>query len=133
MDLEFANTHGSALCVKVFTHDTHLYLFVDHAPQVRKVKSFGYHLFWARLWREVFATSDPGRLLMAGDVNSAYQRTDRCLERPCDTYYRQFCQLVGLRDLRDLVHIPPQTWSCPRVRQSHRHCRDRGTLRGRHP
>ena len=72
VDLQFANTLGSALCVKVFTHDTHLYTFAVHAPQVRKVKSFGDHLFWARLWREVLASSHPGRLLMLGDVNSAY-------------------------------------------------------------
>ena len=83
-----------------------------HAPQARKVKSFGYHLFRARPWREVLASTNPGRLLVVGDVNSAYELGDRCLERPCDTYYRQFCQLVGLRDLWDLVHVPPQTWSC---------------------
>ena len=88
MDLKFASTLGSALCVKVFTHDTHLYILAVHAPQVRKVKSFGYHLFWARLWREVLASSNPGCLLMVGDVNSAYVRSDRCLERLCDTYHR---------------------------------------------
>ena len=93
------NTLRSALCVKVFTHDTHLFILAVHAPQGRKVKSFGYHLFWARLWREVLASTNPGRLLVVGDVNSADELGDRCLERPCDTYYRQFCQRVGLRDL----------------------------------
>ena len=112
VDLEFANNLGSALCIKVYTHDTHLFIMAVHAPQVRKVKSFGYHLYWARLWREVLSSVDPGRLLVVGDVNSAYEREDRFLERPCDTYYRQFCKLVGLRDLRDLVDIPPQSWSC---------------------
>ena len=60
VDLEFANTLRGALCVKVFTHDTHLYILAVHAPLVRKVKSFGCHLFWARHWREVLASSNPG-------------------------------------------------------------------------
>ena len=83
-----------------------------HAPRARKVKGFGYHLYWARLCREILASVNPGRLLVVGDVNSAYELDDRCLVRPSDTYYRQFCQLVGLRDPRDLIHIPPQNWSC---------------------
>ena len=48
---------------------------------------------------------------MVGEVNCAYERGDRALERPGDMYYRRFRQLVGLRDLRDLAHIPPRTWS----------------------
>ena len=40
VDFEFTNTMGSILYVKVYTHDTHLYILVVPAPQVRKVKSF---------------------------------------------------------------------------------------------
>ena len=36
VDLEFANTLGSALCGKVYTHDTHLFILAVHAPQTRR-------------------------------------------------------------------------------------------------
>mmetsp|Transcript_33558 Transcript_33558/g.60169 ORF Transcript_33558/g.60169 Transcript_33558/m.60169 type:complete len:403 (+) Transcript_33558:325-1533(+) len=103
---------GDALLAKVYTTKTHWHLLVVHAPQLRKVQRLGYIMYWLRLWEKVRQKADMRRLIIVGDMNSAYRPGDRAIPRSCDVMYRYFCSLVGLNDLSDLVDLPPGETSC---------------------
>ena len=138
VDLEFANTLGSVLHVKVYTHATPLYILAVHALQVRKVHSCSYHLCWMQLWQPVLACSDPGRLLMVGDINSAYQRAVRRHVRT--TASSASSVKLGVHHLEELVTAPgtavltgTQSQPGPGFRQPWLECTQHGSSRTRSP
>jgi hypothetical protein len=107
-----ASAKGDALLVQVFTQDTNYGILVVHAPHARKVTNQGYQMYWLRLWAKVRRQIDTRRVIMVGDVNSAFMVGDRKKQRPTDTVYRRICATLGLKDLRQLVTLPEDTWSC---------------------
>ena len=49
---------------------------------------------------------------MVGHVNSAFNVQDRRKQRPTNTIYWRVCATLGLKDLRQWVKVPDDTWSC---------------------
>ena len=107
-----AAAKGDALLVQVFTQDTNYGILVVHAPHARKVTNQGYQMYWLRLWAKVPRQIDTRRVIMVGDVNSAFAAEDRKKQRATDTIYRRVCATLGLKDLRQLVKLLEDTWSC---------------------
>ena len=90
-----ASAKGDALLVQVFTQDTNYGILVVHAPHARKVTNQGYQMYWLRLWAKVRRQIDTRRVIMVGDVNSAFAVKDRQKQRAMDTIYRRVCATLG--------------------------------------
>ena len=86
-----ASAKGDALLVQVFTQDTNYGILVVHAPHARKVTNQGYLMYWLRLWAKVRRQIDTRRVIMVGDMNSAFAVKDRKKQRATDTIYRRVC------------------------------------------
>uniref|UniRef100_A0A7S1N644 DNA-(apurinic or apyrimidinic site) endonuclease n=1 Tax=Eutreptiella gymnastica TaxID=73025 RepID=A0A7S1N644_9EUGL len=110
--VEMASKTGDALMVRIYTSNTNFGIVVPHAPHTQKVKRMGYYMYWLRFWARVRKCMDVNRIIMMGDVNSAYRTKDRHKERPDDILYRRMCQVLGLQDLSSVVELPENTWSC---------------------
>ena len=72
---------GDALLVQVYTQDTNFGILVVHARHARKVGWKGYAMYWLTLWANVRRQIDPRRVVMVGDVNSAFRLQDRKAQR----------------------------------------------------
>ena len=68
------------------------------------MKKLGYYMYWMQVWAWVREYADIGRLLMVGDVNSAFKKSDRAIPRTRDIVYRQLCRVVGLKDLSEMAY-----------------------------
>ena len=107
-----ASAQRDALLIQVYTQDTNYGIAVVHAPHVKKVTHKGYIMPWLDFWDRVRWHIDPRRVIVVGDVNSAFHRKDRAIQRPDGTAWRHICSNLGLVDLRHIVRLPTGTWSC---------------------
>ena len=91
-----ASAQGDALLIQVYTQETNYGIPVVHAPHAKKVGHKGYSMYGLDFWDKVRRQIDPRRVIVVGDVNSAFHRKDRAAQQPDDTGWRRICSNLVL-------------------------------------